>query len=171
MSDGAIGWRAINFASVLVYLFLFAPIMVTMLLSFNASQFGGFPMTGFSFHWFGVLMNNDIVLAAVRRSLILGSLTATISTVLGIFAATALVRYEFPGKEFVNTLMVAPVLIPETVLATAMRVVNAVPYVVDAPMQATRLTPGGLASAIGLPRNPASLWPGNAGLRTNGRFG
>jgi spermidine/putrescine transport system permease protein len=50
MSDGVIGWRAINFASVLVYLFLFAPIMVTMLLSFNASQFGGFPMTGFSFH-------------------------------------------------------------------------------------------------------------------------
>ncbi len=76
MSDGVIGWRAINFASVLVYLFLFAPIMVTMLLSFNASQFGGFPMTGFSFHWFGVLMHNDIVLAAVRRSLILGSLTA-----------------------------------------------------------------------------------------------
>ena len=120
MSDGAIGWRAINFASVLVYLFLFAPIMVTMLLSFNASQFGGFPMTGFSFHWFGVLMNNEIVLAAVRRSLILGSLTATISTVLGIFAATALVRYEFPGKEFVNTLMVAPVLIPETVLAVGL---------------------------------------------------
>ncbi len=45
-SEGIWGWRAVNAASVLVYLFLFAPIMVTMLLSFNASQFGGFPMTG-----------------------------------------------------------------------------------------------------------------------------
>jgi spermidine/putrescine transport system permease protein len=120
MSDGVWGWRAINAASVLVYIFLFAPIMVTMLLSFNASEFGGFPIKGFSLHWFGVLMQNDIVLAAVRRSLILGSLTAVICTVLGILAATALVRYEFPGKEWVNTLMVAPVLIPETVLAVGL---------------------------------------------------
>jgi spermidine/putrescine transport system permease protein len=120
MSDGIWGWRAVNAASVLVYVFLFAPIMVTMLLSFNASEFGGFPMTGFSLHWFGVLMQNDIVLAAVRRSLILGALTAVICTVLGILAATALVRYEFRGKEWVNTLLVAPVLIPETVLAVGL---------------------------------------------------
>ena len=120
MSEGVWGWRAINAASVFVYLFLFAPIMVTMLLSFNASEFGGFPMTGFSLHWFGVLMQNDIVLAAVRRSLILGALTAVICTVLGILAATALVRYEFRGKEWVNTLLVAPVLIPETVLAVGL---------------------------------------------------
>src|SRR5215470_3429548 len=120
MSDGVWGWRAINAASVLVYLFLFAPIVVTMLLSFNASQFGGFPMTGFSFHWFGVLMQNDIVLAAVRRSLVLGALTAVICTVLGILAAMALVRYEFPGKEWVNTILVSPVLIPETVLAVGL---------------------------------------------------
>jgi len=119
-SEGIWGWRAVNAASVLVYLFLFAPIMVTMLLSFNASQFGGFPMTGFSFRWFGVLLQNDIVLAAVRRSLILGALTSVICTVLGILAAMALVRYEFLGKEWVNTLLVAPVLIPETVLAVGL---------------------------------------------------
>src|SRR5215831_11258884 len=120
MSDGVWGWRAINAASVLVYLFLFAPIVVTMLLSFNASQFGGFPMTGFSLHWFGVLMQNDIVLRAFRMSAMLGVLTALICTVLGILAAMALVRYDFPGKEFVNTLIVAPVLVPETVLAVGL---------------------------------------------------
>jgi spermidine/putrescine transport system permease protein len=120
MSEGLWGWRAVKGVSVLVYLFMFAPITVTMLLSFNASQFGGFPMTGFSFHWFGVLIQNDVVLRACRMSLILGSLTALICTVLGILAAMALVRYDFRGKEWVNTLLVAPVLIPETVLAVGL---------------------------------------------------
>jgi spermidine/putrescine transport system permease protein len=120
MSEGLWGWRAVKGVSVLVYLFMFAPITVTMLLSFNASQFGGFPMTGFSFHWFGVLMQNDVVLRACRMSLILGALTALICTVLGILAAMALVRYDFRGKEWVNTLLVAPVLIPETVLAVGL---------------------------------------------------
>ena len=120
MSEGIWGWRTVKGVSVLVYLFMFAPITVTMLLSFNASQFGGFPMTGFSFHWFGVLMQNETVLRSCRMSLMLGSLTAVICTVLGILAAMALVRYDFPGKEWVNTLLVAPVLIPETVLAVGL---------------------------------------------------
>ncbi len=120
MNEGIWGWRAVKGVSILVYLFMFAPITVTMLLSFNASQFGGFPMTGFSFHWFGVLLQNETVMRATRMSLMLGSLTALICTVLGILAAMALVRYDFRGKEWVNTLLISPVLIPETVLAVGL---------------------------------------------------
>src|SRR5262249_45980760 len=102
MTDTGIwGWRLTKGFTVLVYVFMFAPISVTVLLSFNASQFGGFPMTGFSMHWFGVLMDNDIVLRAFQTSLMIGCLTALICTALGILAAMALVRYEFPGKEWV----------------------------------------------------------------------
>ena len=115
-----LGWQAIRAFTVLVYVFMFAPIAVTVLLSFNASQFGGFPMTGVSLHWFATLAGNDMVLRAFRASLVLGLLTAAICTVLGILAAMALVRYEFPGKEWVNTLIVAPVLVPETVLAVGL---------------------------------------------------
>ncbi len=120
MSDGVWGWRAVQGISLIVYLFMFAPITVTMFLSFNASQFGGFPITGFSLRWFGVLSQNDIVLNACRLSLILALLTAIICTLLGVLAAMALVRYDFPGKEWVNTILVAPVLIPETVLAVGL---------------------------------------------------
>ena len=120
IGEGLWGWRAVRLMSFLVYLFMFAPIIVTMILSFNASQFGGFPMTGFSLHWFGVLMQNDTVLRAFRVSLIVGGTTALICTVLGILAAMALVRYEFPGKEWVNALLISPVLIPETVLAVGL---------------------------------------------------
>jgi spermidine/putrescine transport system permease protein len=120
MSEGAWGWRAVKAASVLVYIFMFAPIAVTVLLSFNDSQFGGFPIKGFSLRWFGVLMQNDIVLSAFQLSLEIGAVTAVICTILGILAAMALVRYDFPGKEWVNALLIAPVLIPETVLAVGL---------------------------------------------------
>ena len=120
VGEGVWGWRAVKLVSLLVYIFMFAPIVVTMLLSFNDSQFGGFPIRGFSLRWFGVLFHNDIVLAAAQLSLEIGAVTAIICTVLGILAALALVRYEFPGKDWVNALMIAPVLIPETVLAVGL---------------------------------------------------
>lgn len=106
--------------TLLVYFFIFAPIAVLTLLSFNSAQFGSFPMEGFSFRWFIVLYNNDAIVRAFRTSMLLGLLTAVIATTLGILACLAIVRYEFRGKETVNTLLVAPVLIPETVLAVGL---------------------------------------------------
>ena len=47
------GWRGVQLATILVYIFMFAPILVVVVLSFNASQFGGFPMTGLSLRWYG----------------------------------------------------------------------------------------------------------------------
>ena len=113
-------WRAIGIFTLLVYVFMFAPIAVVVLLSFNDSMFGGFPISGFSLRWFYELYNNDAVMRAFRTSLLLGSLTAMISTTLGILASMAIVRYEFRGKEWINTLLVAPVLVPETVLGVGL---------------------------------------------------
>jgi spermidine/putrescine transport system permease protein len=45
---------------------MFAPIIVVLILSFNASQFGGFPMTGFSCTWYGKLMQNESIVRAFR---------------------------------------------------------------------------------------------------------
>ncbi len=106
--------------TLLVSVFIFAPIVVVCLLSFNSAQFGSFPMEGFSFRWFVVLYNNDAIVRAFKTSMVLGSLTALIATTLGILACLAIVRYDFRGKETVNTLLVAPVLIPETVLAVGL---------------------------------------------------
>lgn len=106
--------------TLLVYIFIFAPIIVVCLLSFNSAQFGSFPMEGFSFRWFVVLYNNDAIMRAFNTSIVLGLSTAAIATTLGILASLAIVRYDFPGKETVNTMLVAPVLIPETVLAVGL---------------------------------------------------
>ena len=44
-------WSLIRLYTILVYVFMFAPIAVVMLLAFNSSQFGGFPIEGFSLRW------------------------------------------------------------------------------------------------------------------------
>ncbi|MGR3803134.1 ABC transporter permease [Marinibacterium profundimaris] len=114
------GWALIRGWAILVYIFMFLPVAVVVLLSFNASQFGSFPMTGFSFRWFVELANNDAILRAFRTSLILGLLTALISTTLGVLASLALVRYTVPGTNAISTLLIAPILVPEVVLAVAL---------------------------------------------------
>jgi spermidine/putrescine transport system permease protein len=114
------GWRAVQVFTVLVYLFMFAPILVVVALSFNASQFGGFPMTGFSFRWYYKLLENEAVLQAFQTSVWVAVVTAVICSALGVLGAIALVRYEFPGKELVNTILIAPALVPETVLGVGL---------------------------------------------------
>jgi spermidine/putrescine transport system permease protein len=114
------GWQAIRIWTVLVYGFMFLPVAVVVLLSFNANQFGSFPMTGMSLRWFEELWNNDAVMRAFRTSIVLGLMTAVISTTLGILASLALVRYNVPGRNTITTLLIAPILVPEVVLAVAL---------------------------------------------------
>lgn len=114
------GWSMIRAWTIVVYLFMFLPVAVVVLLSFNASQFGSFPMTGISLRWFVELAHNDAILRAFKTSLVLGGLTALISTTLGVLASLALVRYDFPGRNLVSTILIAPILVPEVVLAVAL---------------------------------------------------
>jgi spermidine/putrescine transport system permease protein len=120
--SGRWGWRLTCAMTLAVYIFMFAPIVATVVLSFNASMFGGFPITGFSLHWYGVLFQNENVLAAFRASLWIALLTAAVTTIIGIGAALALARFEFPGKTAVNTLAILPALVPETILGVGLLV-------------------------------------------------
>jgi spermidine/putrescine transport system permease protein len=119
-ASGVWGWRAVKVFTVLVYIFMFAPIIVTVILSFNASMFGGFPMTGLSLQWYGKLFQNDAVLRAFRTSIWIALITATICTVTGVAAAIALTRYDFRGKQWMNTLVIMPALVPETILGVGL---------------------------------------------------
>ncbi|MBB99751.1 MAG: spermidine/putrescine ABC transporter permease [Rhodobacteraceae bacterium] len=114
------GWHLLRGWTVLVYLFMFLPILVVVLLSFNASQFGSFPMTGLSFRWFIELAENEAILRAFRTSIVLGLLTSVISTTIGVLASLALVRYNVPARNAISTLLIAPILVPEVVLAVAL---------------------------------------------------
>jgi spermidine/putrescine transport system permease protein len=114
------GWSLIRLYTIFVYIFMFAPIVAVIMLSFNPEQFGSFPMKGFSFTWYIKLAQNKPILLAFKNSLILGSLTAVVVTAIGILAAIAFIRYEFPGKNTLNTLLLAPIMIPEVILGVAL---------------------------------------------------
>ena len=114
------GWSLIRLYTIMVYVFMFAPIVAVIILSFNPEQFGAFPMKGFSFRWYLKLAQNKPILLAFKNSLLLGSLTAVLVTAIGIPAAMAFIRYEFPGKNTLNTLLLAPIMIPEVILGVAL---------------------------------------------------
>ncbi|WP_413875136.1 ABC transporter permease [Albidovulum sp.] len=118
--DGRWGWWLTRIVTLCVYVFLFAPIVATIVLSFNASMFGGFPMTGFSLRWYGKLLENVQVIAAFRTSLWIAVVTAAVTTLLGILTALALVRFQFRGKEMLGTLVILPALVPETILGVGL---------------------------------------------------
>ncbi len=114
------GWSLIKLYTLFVYIWMFTPIVAVVILAFNPQQFGSFPMEGFSFKWFVKLSHNSTILDAFKNSMVLGSLTAVFSTAIGVPAAMAFIRYEFRGKEFINTLLIAPIMVPEVVLGVAL---------------------------------------------------
>lgn len=120
--EGRTAWRITGLITVCVYVFMFAPIIATVLLSFNTSQYGGFPMTGFTLQWYRDLMANQYVLTAFRTSLWIAVATAAVATMIGLAAAYALSRYEFSGKQALGTLVILPVLVPEAILGVGLLV-------------------------------------------------
>ena len=97
------GWSLIRLYTIFVYITMFAPIVVVIMLAFNPDEFGSFPMKGVSLRWFFRLAQNQPIITAFKTSLILGLITSVISTAIGIPAAMAFVRYDFPGKNTLNT--------------------------------------------------------------------
>lgn len=120
MNGSSIWWRILKFFTALVYAFLFAPIVVVVILSFNAANFGSFPISGVSLKWFAKLLENQAIVGAFLTSLALGVLTAVISTSVALFASMALCRHRIAAKKSIGILMIAPLLVPETVLAVGL---------------------------------------------------
>ncbi len=120
--DGKWAWRLTGAITLCVYIFLFAPIVATIVLSFNASMFGGFPLTGFSLQWYAKLLTNEQVMTAFKTSLWIALVTAAVTTLLGVAAALALVRFQFRGRQAFSTLVILPALVPETILGVGLLV-------------------------------------------------
>jgi len=113
------GRRALSLYAALVYLFLYAPIAILVVFSFNRSRQTAV-WEGWTTEWYRSLAQNDLLLAALKNSLIVGGVATLIATVLGTLVALALGRHTFRGEGFTRQLLYLPVIIPEIVLGAAL---------------------------------------------------
>lgn len=116
LRNGALGlWSA------LALLYLFIPIFIVILFSFNDNQ-GRFNFTwqGFTLrHWQDPFANPDLAVA-LKNSLVIAAASTLIATVLGTFMALALVRYGFRGRSLADLFVFLPLATPEVVLGAAL---------------------------------------------------
>ncbi len=103
----------------LIFLFLYAPIIVLIVFSFNNSKSRGV-WSGFTFKWYVELFRNDEILRALYYTIIVATLSSIISTIIGTFAAIGI--YGMPGfrKRLILNLNYLPVLNPDIVTAVSL---------------------------------------------------
>ncbi len=103
----------------LVLFFLYLPIIVLVVYSFNTSKMNVI-FEGFTFEWYKNLLSNRILIEAFVNTLIIAVTSTITSTILGTLGAIGLYRYSFKGKQIVNLLLYIPIVIPEIVLGISL---------------------------------------------------
>lgn len=103
----------------LLLAFLYLPIIIMALMSFNASPFYQLPLQ-WTTGWYVDLSRNAGLLDATWNSLLIAVVTALLATALGTAASLALFRYEFRGKKVLQALLFPPIAIPWLITGTAM---------------------------------------------------
>ncbi len=115
MSAGAFDKpRFLRVFAALVYLFLFAPIVIVVLFSFN-SQKSLTAFDGLSFRWYETFFNDEVLRASLFASLEIAAATMLVATVLGTMLAVGLVRSRVRWSPGLNILMLIPLVTPEIV--------------------------------------------------------
>src|SRR5437868_14553991 len=94
----------------LVFAFLYLPIAVLILYSFNGSGVGGFPPRGLTLNWYRLLFQDAAIWDAVLNSLIVAAVAVVLALGIGIPAALALDRADFPGKAWFRRLVLLPLI-------------------------------------------------------------
>lgn len=106
------------------FLFLYLPILILPVFSFNNAATTTFPLAGFTTKWYVSLWSNTVLLEAARNSLVVGICVSLLSTILGICAARAITRYRFRGQRPATGLIMAPLFLPEIIIAVSLLMIT-----------------------------------------------
>ncbi|NWF81864.1 MAG: ABC transporter permease [Chloroflexi bacterium] len=129
VAQGRLTWSGVALAThaVLLYLFLYLPIVILVVFSFTRDQFG-VRWTGFTFEWYVRLVNNERLMGASLNTLAVAFVSTIVSTVLGTLLALAMERYRFRGRSGMDALLYLPIVIPEIVMAVALLAFSALAF-------------------------------------------
>jgi putative spermidine/putrescine transport system permease protein len=105
---------------VLVLGFLYLPMVVIFLYAFNSSKIEAWPLPGFSLRWINLTLNDPEVVSAIGLSVQVALITTALALVLGSFAAFAIHRTAFFGRDAINFLLVLPLALPGIITGIAL---------------------------------------------------
>ncbi|MGD1856734.1 MAG: ABC transporter permease [Leptolyngbyaceae cyanobacterium] len=111
-----LSWQAL--VTVLMYSFMYIPIIILGVYSFNESRYGAI-WKGFSLTWYRKLMGDERLFLALGDSLKIALCAVAVSSVLGTLMAVGLARYRFPGKSLYVGVSYLPLIIPDIAIAVA----------------------------------------------------
>jgi spermidine/putrescine transport system permease protein len=98
--------------ALLVFAFLYLPIVVLIVYSFNRDGVGGFPPKHLTLQWYRLLFSDSAIWDSMLNSLLVAVATVVFSLLFGLLAALALDRATFPGKSIFRRLVLLPLILP-----------------------------------------------------------
>lgn len=113
------GRRLGNLYALLIFAFIYLPIVVMVVFSFN-DQRNNYYWNGFTLEWYKVLFTESDLLQYLINSLIVAIVATVISIIVGVLGAMGLMRFEFKLKQAINSSLYIPIVIPEVVLGISL---------------------------------------------------
>jgi len=104
---------------IMIYIFLYLPLFILIVLSFNSSQYG-VQLEGFTLKWYVKLINSKSLINATLNSVLLAIVSATITTIIGTLASVSLFRFNFFGRNFLLTLIYIVLMSPDIVMGISL---------------------------------------------------
>jgi spermidine/putrescine transport system permease protein len=114
------GARLLRAFFAFVVVFLYAPIVILLIFSFNDAAVPSFPLSGFTLRWYRELLGNSELKGALETSAIIAAVSSTGAVVLGVLASKALARRRFRGKGALSALLLSPLVIPYVVFGISL---------------------------------------------------
>lgn len=104
----------------LILVFLYLPVVVLIVFSFNDNAVTTLPLRGFTLGWYEKMLNNADMLAAIGNSFYVATMATMLTLLIGIPAAFALDRLDFPGKTAFRRLILLPLALPGIITGISM---------------------------------------------------
>lgn len=108
--------RILTWLAIAMFLFLYVPIIVLIIYSFNENRFVSV-WTGFSFQWYGEVFRDENTIKALQFTIWLAFWSTIISVIFGTLTAIAMERFKFWGKVTYDAILYLPIIIPDIVMA------------------------------------------------------
>jgi putative spermidine/putrescine transport system permease protein len=111
--------RLVTTISIAVVAFMCAPLVILFGVALNAGPTQSFPPHGLSLRWFFNIFSRDAFLDAIPFSLELAVIATVVSLAIATLASIAIVRFRFPGRDLLLTLLMSPLIVPQVVVGMA----------------------------------------------------